>query len=234
MTSTETQIAANLCRVREQITSACARAGRDTSSVELVAVTKYAELDWVRVLVDQGVTDLGESRPQQLVDRETQITRPVQWHLIGHLQRNKARRVLPLTALIHSVDTFRLLSSLERLSGDLALQPRLLLEVNLSGESQKHGFSAEVLLDGWEQVVNHKLVQVVGLMTMAPLVEEVEQTRPVFRQLRELRDSLQQMSPPSLRLPELSMGMSRDFEIAIEEGSTVVRIGSSLFEGLKT
>jgi hypothetical protein len=234
MTSTETQIADNLCRVRERIASACARCRRDASSVRLVAVTKYAELDWVRVLVEEGVTDFGESRPQQLVDRETQISRPVQWHLIGHLQRNKARRVLPLAALIHSVDTFRLLSSLERLSGELALRPRLLLEVNLSGESQKHGFSIEMLLDGWEQVVNCQLVQVVGLMTMAPLVEAVEQTRPVFRRLRELRDRLQEMSPPSLRLPELSMGMSRDFDIAIEEGSTIVRVGSSLFEGLET
>lgn len=232
MTSNAAHIADNVGRVREQIAAACAKARRDPRAVRLVAVTKYARLKWVRTLVELGIRDLGESRPQQLLERAAHIDADVDWHLVGHLQRNKARRVLPLTALIHSVDTFRLLETLERLAGALELRPRVLLEVNVSGEPQKHGFPPDELLDGWEQIVACERVQVDGLMTMAPLLKEMEQVRPVFRRLRELRNRLRGTSPPELHLPELSMGMSGDFPVAVEEGATIVRIGSRLFEGL--
>ncbi|MBT4866110.1 MAG: YggS family pyridoxal phosphate-dependent enzyme, partial [Planctomycetaceae bacterium] len=155
----------------------------------------------------------------------------VDWHLIGHLQRNKARRALPLVSLIHSVDTFRLLSTLDRLAVELDLQPRVLLEVNASGESQKHGFLPDELASGWNQCLKCERVQVVGLMGMAARVGDVEEARPAFRQLRELLDRLRLLSPV-MQLPELSMGMSGDFEIAIEEGATIIRVGSGLYEGL--
>jgi len=231
MTAAKTQIAENLSRVRERIAAACERANREPSSVRLVAVTKYAELEWARDLVEQDVTELGESRPQQLVERASEFGPAVDWHLIGHLQRNKARRVLPLVSLIHSVDTFRLLSTLERLAGKLDLKPHVLLEVNASGESQKHGFLPGELASGWTQCLKCERVQIVGLMGMAPQVADGEEARPAFRALRELRDRLRTLSP-ALELPELSMGMSGDFEIAIEEGATIIRVGSGLYEGL--
>jgi pyridoxal phosphate enzyme (YggS family) len=234
MSSTELQIAANYRDVHQRIEAACARAGRSASSVKLVAVTKYADIEWVRDLLAVGVIDLGESRPQQLVERAPQISEPVRWHLIGHLQRNKARRVLPLATLIHSVDTLQLLAKIDALADESNLQPRLLLEVNLSGEAAKHGFTADDLSAVWETILEYRHVQLEGLMTMAPLTENPEQTRPVFRRLRELRDQIAGREATSVTLPELSMGMSRDFEIAIEEGATLVRIGSSLFQGLST
>ena len=231
MTAVDKQIAENLSRLRERISAACARADRDPSSVQLIAVTKYAELEWVRVLLGQGVTVFGESRPQQLVERASELGPGVDWHLIGHLQRNKARRVLPLVSLIHSVDTFRLLSTLDRLASELDLTPRVLLEVNASGESQKYGFLPDELASGWDQCLKCERIQIVGLMGMAPRVADTEEARPAFRKLCELRDRLRTISP-ALELPELSMGMSGDFEIAIEEGATIIRVGSGLYEGL--
>ncbi len=228
------QIAENYRRLRARMTAACVRVDRAVSDVKLVAVTKYARLEWVRALLTLGVHDLGESRPQQLVERVAAIAEPVRWHMIGPLQRNKARRVLPLVTLIHSVDRLRLLKTLDGLADDLEFRPRVLLEVNIAGEASKHGFSADELLADWQTVLGCRNVQVDGLMTMAPWTDQTEAARPVFRQLRELRDRLADLSPASVTLEELSMGMSRDFEIAIEEGATFVRIGSELFGGLET
>lgn len=218
--------------VIRRIDAASARAGRPSEKVTLVAVTKSAEPDWIRELIGLGAGDLGESRPQQLVERTEQISGPVRWHLVGHLQRNKARRVLPLVSLIHSVDSLRLLSALERLGDEMNLEPRVLLEVNISGEARKHGFTPDELTAHWDEVLACRHVRIEGLMTMAPLSDDPETSRPVFRGLRELRDRLAAASPPSFTLPHLSMGMSDDFEAAIEEGATIVRIGTSLFEGL--
>jgi pyridoxal phosphate enzyme (YggS family) len=225
-------VAANYTRLRDRIDRACARADRSPADVKLVAVVKYAQLEWVRALVALGVNDFGESRPQQLVERAGLLGGDVRWHLIGHLQRNKARRVLPLVSLIHSVDSLRLLGDLERLAGELQLRPRVLLEVNLGCEATKSGFAADELRAGWETVLACRRVEVQGLMTMAPWAEDPQTVRPVFAALRDLRDELAHRSPPEVALPELSMGMSSDFESAIQEGATTIRIGSLLFEDL--
>jgi hypothetical protein len=234
MTSTtvQSQVAENCRRVRARIESACVRSGRSADAVRLVAVTKYADLEWIRALVHLGVVDLGESRPQQLVERVPLLPDHVRWHLIGHLQRNKVRAVLPLTALIHSVDSFRLLARIDSLAEELQLSPRVLLEVSVSGEASKNGFAPDELVAGWEAVRHLQHVRVDGLMTMAPATEDAEQARPFFRALRQLRDQLADISPPEITLTELSMGMSGDFEVAIEEGATILRVGSSLFDGL--
>lgn len=224
----------NLRRVRERMAAACARAGRAASSVRLVAVTKYAELEWVRVLLQLGLRDLGESRPRQLLARAAELNGDVRWHLIGHLQRNKVAPLLPRAALIHSVDSFRLLERIDRLAAEAALQPRVLLEVNVSGEASKNGFVAAELLDHGSQLVSYRHVQIAGLMTMAPLVDDPELARPSFRGLRELRDRLVAQTDGCLSLSELSMGMSGDLEIGIEEGATLVRVGGRLFDGLET
>jgi len=227
MTSIASQIAENLQAVRQRIADACACCDRSVSDVRLVAVTKYAEPAWVRALLDLGMQDLGESRPQQLVQRAEEFSEPIRWHLIGHLQRNKVRPILPLVTMIHAVDSFRLLRRIEMLAEELQLRPRVLLEVNISGEAAKQGFDPEELRTGWAAVDECKQVQVDGLMTMAVRGETPEAARPMFRGLRNLRDRLADDERP---LAELSMGMSGDFETAVEEGATLVRIGSGLFE----
>jgi PLP dependent protein len=221
-------VAENYTRVRDRIATACARSGRDPLSVRLVAVTKYAPIEAVRELVALGHRDLGENRPQQLLERVALLEElPVTWHLIGQLQRNKTRKVLPVASLIHSVDSVRLLEAIDRIAAELGLRPRVLLEVNVSGEARKSGFSPEGLRSAWGEVTRFERVEIAGLMTMAPYADDPETARPVFRALRLLRDDLAAAGP--LALTELSMGMSGDFEVAIEEGATVVRIGSSLF-----
>src|SRR5262249_6505842 len=178
---------------------------------------KYAEIEWARHLVSLGAVELGENRPQQLVRRAAQITAPVHWHLIGPLQRNKVRSTLPLVSLIHSADSVRLLQAVDRVAGELSLRPRVLLEVNLSGEAAKHGFHHEELCATWNEVLTLTNVQVGGLMTMAAYSPDPESARPAFRRLRELRDELQSRSGSTTHLQHLSMGMTGDFEVAIEE-----------------
>jgi|SRR5579863_2964502 len=231
MATVETLVAANYARVREQIVEACRRSGRSCSDVRLVAVTKSAEIEWILALVSAGARDLGESRPQQLVERASVFREPLIWHLIGHLQRNKIRKILPIARWIHSVDTLALLKRIDEIAGELRVRPRLLLEVNVSGEATKHGFRPAELAENWPVVSAVSNVDIVGLMTMAPLADSAEAARPVFAGLRGLRDQLVARMP-SNPLLELSMGMSGDFEVAIEEGATLVRIGTSLFEGL--
>lgn len=230
------RLADNLERVTAEIAAACARAGRSPREVTLVAVTKYAEMSWVRGLVDLGIRNLAESRPQQLIERAEQFPSDIRWHLIGHLQRNKVKQVLPRTTLVHSVDSLRLLERIGEVVGaapaDHPHRPRVLLEVNVSGESAKDGLSITELTSQWDALQAVPNVDLVGLMTMAPLVDDPEAARPVFRELRQLRDRLAVRAAPHVKLTDLSMGMSGDFAVAIEEGATLVRIGSRLFEGL--
>lgn len=245
----------NLQQVNSEIAAACSRAGRSPDEITLVAVTKYAELPWAQRLIELGVRNLGESRPQQLLERSEALSfrgagfQPamnfdstgsgqvenlphVQWHLIGHLQRNKVKRVLPQTVLIHSVDSLRLLERISAIAAELCLRPRVLLEVNVSGEDSKDGLSASELTANWDAFQAVPNVDVAGLMTMAPLADDPAAARPVFRALRLLRDELATRAAPHVKLTELSMGMSGDFAVAIEEGATLVRIGSRLFDGL--
>ena len=231
MDSVTSRIAANYAGVVERIAAACRRAGRAPSEVRLVAVTKSAEVAWIEALLALGARDLAESRPQRLCERAALVDPSVCWHLIGQLQRNKIRKVLPVAAWIHSVDSLPLLRRIDEIAGELGVRPRLLLEVNVSGEAAKSGFHPGELSEAWPVVAEAKHVEVAGLMTMAPLFDAPEAARPVFAGLRLFRDQLQKLNP-SIGLAELSMGMSGDFEVAVEEGATMVRVGSSLFEGL--
>ncbi len=233
MGSVEARIAANYARITGRIEEACRRAGRPAEDVRLVAVTKSAEIGWIEALLALGVRDLGESRPQQLCERALLVDKPVAWHLIGHLQRNKVRKVLAVSAWIHSVDTLPLLQRIDEIAGELGVRPRLLLEVNVSGETAKQGFEPEELAAAWPVLSAVSHVEIAGLMTMAPWTESPEAARPVFAGLRTLRDRLRGIRP-SIALPELSMGMSGDFDVAVEEGATLVRVGTSLFEGLES
>lgn len=231
-TAISSRLAENLERIRARVTAACERAGRSSAEVTVVAVTKYAELEWVRALVELGVTELGESRPQQLIARAAALPPDLHWHMIGHLQRNKVDLLLPAVSRIHSVDSIRLLEAIQREAAKQGLRPKVLLEVNVSGEQSKDGFNPTELISEWDRIISFDRIAIDGLMTMAPLDDDIEKARPVFRTLRELRDRLRAASHTSIPLPHLSMGMSGDFEVGIEEGATLVRIGSGLFEGL--
>jgi uncharacterized pyridoxal phosphate-containing UPF0001 family protein len=256
MSSPAARIAENLAAVRGRIADAAARSGRPADQIMLLAVTKYGSAEVVRWLVEAGCRDLGESRPQALWDKSAALADlPVHWHMVGHLQRNKVRRTLPLVAMIHSIDSRRLLETIEELKGSgvfISALPRhsaqaipdqrlstpliplpVLLEVNVSGEEAKGGFTpaeAERLVGEWP---GYRHVSVCGLMCMAALEGGLDEARRDFAALRALRDRLRGLAPPQIVLDTLSMGMSGDFPVAIEEGATIVRVGSALFEGIE-
>jgi pyridoxal phosphate enzyme (YggS family) len=233
MGSWRDKLSENLTSVRRRIDQAARSAGRAADTVRLVAVTKQVAAAVARGLVELGVSDLGENRPQELWRKHDLVTGPVRWHLVGNLQKNKARRTLPLVHLIQSVDSTSLLKRLDDFAVEMDFRPDVLLEVNVSGESTKHGFRPDDLTRVIADSVELNRVRIRGLMTMAPYSEDRDRARPYFATLRDLRDRLTGQSAPNCRLTELSMGMSGDFEAAIAEGATIVRIGSALFEGIK-
>lgn len=225
----------NLARVRERIEAACRAAGRTVASVGLVGVTKSVSPALARALLDAGCGDLAESRPQALWSKQEALADrgDVRWHLIGHLQRNKVRRTLPLCHLVHSLDSQRLLAALAAEAHGLGLTTDVLIEVNLTGAAARTGIApgaVRPLLDAWPDAG----VRLRGLMGMAAAPEAgatADAARRQFAALRALRDRLRE-ERPDLGLDELSMGMSDDFEDAILEGATLVRIGSALWEGV--
>jgi pyridoxal phosphate enzyme (YggS family) len=237
-------LAERLAEVRLRIAAACARVGRNPEGVTLVAVTKTVSPRVARLIAELGVLDLGESRPQELWRKaDTLKDLPIRWHLVGHLQRNKAERTLRLAHMIHSVDSLRLYESIQaEAARQRRHRPEILLQVNISREGQKHGFDYEELrreeakfettLTDASQELPPLLV--VGLMGMAAYSDDPESARPAFRELHLIRHRLSEewliVGP---QLEHLSMGMSGDFEVAIEEGATIVRIGTTLFEGLE-
>jgi PLP dependent protein len=230
MTESRQRVADNLAAVEERLRAACRRAGRARSEVTLVAVTKTVSAEIAALLPELDVHDLGESRPQELW-RKAAVVPWVHWHLIGHLQRNKIERTLPLVERIHSVDSVRLLEALEAACRQASRSLPALLEVNASRESNKNGFTPEDVPGLAAKLAALQHLRVDGLMTMAAYEEDPERTRPTFAALRKLRDRLaMELGRP---LPQLSMGMSNDFEIAVEEGATLVRLGTVLFEGIE-
>jgi pyridoxal phosphate enzyme (YggS family) len=228
------RIRQNLEATRARIAEAASRSGRVAADVTLVTVTKKSPVALVRPLVEAGALDLGENYPQELWKKAEALAdtgQPVRWHLIGHLQSNKAKRTLPLCTMVHAVDSLKLLQTVDSIASDLPAAPTVCLQVNTSGEQTKHGWSAEQILADAGAIAACKTIRVVGLMTMAAWGTDVETARPSFVRLRQIRDELRQRT--GLSLAELSMGMSGDFESAIEEGATLVRIGSAVFEGVE-
>jgi len=221
-----------LDHVESRIGAACQRAGRPRSAVTLVAVTKSVSATVAALLPDLGILDLGESRPQELWHKAALLPPTVRWHQIGHLQRNKVERTLPLATLIHSVDSERLLMAIEEVAARQQRTVVVLLEVNASHEASKHGFDPADLASLSLRIGELKYVRVVGLMTMAALADNAEQARPTFATVRRLGACLQKESSLPQSALHLSMGMTNDFEVAIEEGATLVRVGTALFEGM--
>jgi pyridoxal phosphate enzyme (YggS family) len=230
--SPRTILADRLAAVEERLRAACRRAGRPRAGVTLVAVTKTVPVAVAALLPELGIPDLGESRPQELARKAAALPH-ARWHLVGHLQRNKVERTLPLVHRIHSVDSLRLLQAVEAAAGAGRGPLPVLLEVNASREPAKHGFAPEEVPGLAPVLAGLKHARVDGLMTMAAYEEDPERCRPTFAALRELRDCLQGMIGSTHPLAHLSMGMSNDFEVAVEEGATLVRLGTVLFEGLE-
>jgi pyridoxal phosphate enzyme (YggS family) len=222
-------VAANWTRVCERAAEAAQRAGRAPSTVRIVAVSKTKPVDLIAAAVAAGVTDVGENYVQEAAAKIPAISAPVIWHFIGHLQRNKAGRAVELFDVIQTVDSTALAEALQRQAERRGRTVRVLLEVNLGGEASKTGVAppaAEALLAA---VGEHRALQVDGLMAIPPPAPSPDAARPYFRALRQLRDRLLPAAPPNAPLRDLSMGMSDDFEAAIEEGATMVRIGRAIF-----
>ncbi|MBX3411201.1 MAG: YggS family pyridoxal phosphate-dependent enzyme [Pirellulales bacterium] len=235
MPYTAAQIAENLAAVRASIADAAARSGRPADAITLVCVTKYAGVETARAVAEAGCFDLGESRPQELWHKHDTLANPaLRWHLIGHLQRNKVARTLPCAYLIHSVDSLRLAAAIEENARNQTSPARVLIEVNISDESAKHGFAPEEVEQGLVEMARLPHLRVLGLMGMASGDGKLATAQRQFASLRELRDRLARNCPPEISLGELSMGMSQDYGVAIEEGATLVRVGSALFEGIET
>lgn len=220
-------LADNLRTVLASIAAAVTRAGREPGVVRLVAVTKTWPAETVREIVEAGQRALGENKVQELLGKVPELPAEVEWHLIGHLQQNKTRKILPHCALIHSIDSADLARQVSRLAGELGLTAKILLQVNVANDDAKFGFPVAEARASFGELIALPHLEIRGLMTVPPYDEDLEKVRPHFKRLCELRDEL--AAAHQCDLPELSMGMSHDFAIAIEEGATLVRIGSSIF-----
>ena len=222
-----TTIASNLAEVRGRIDAACARAGREPGEVALIGVTKRHPAATVEAAVDAGIVDVGENYVQELVEKHEAVAEPVRWHFIGHLQRNKVRQIAPFVHMIHGVDSERLAVEIGRQALALGRTIPVLLQVNTSGEESKHGAAPPDAVALGRAIATIEGIDLVGMMTLAAYLDDPEGTRPMFRMLRDLRDEIS--AATGRPLPHLSMGMTGDFEVAIEEGATFVRIGTALF-----
>ena len=220
-------LAANVKAVQNRIEAACARSERDPATVNLLAVSKGQSPDAVCAVAELGLDLFGENKVQEAKAKIPLCPGRLRWHMIGHLQTNKSRDAVHFFEMIQSVDSFELAEEINRRAGQAAKTMPILLEINIAGEASKFGYPPEALLKELGQINALKRIEIQGLMTIAPWTAEPESVRPIFRRLRELKERVEQfLGAP---LPHLSMGMSGDFEVAIEEGATLVRIGTALF-----
>lgn len=237
-------ISERISRLKDTIERACSRAGRSRSEIKLIVVTKSVDIEAIKEVISLGLTELGENHVQRLKKVSAQIAeslergelkvaaaKKINWHMIGHLQRNKVTAVLPIVSLIHSVDTLRLAEEINNSAARANLCPRVLLQLNTSMESQKYGVPTGAAMHLVEQIETLPNLKLVGLMTMAPLTHNKNTVRACFAQARELFMEMKGEKIVGPEFTELSMGMSSDYEIAIEEGTTILRIGSAIFAG---
>lgn len=221
-------IAENLAKIESGIHSACERSSRSREEVQLVAVSKTKPFDLIAEAHEAGQLHFGENKVQELTEKQPQFDdAAVQWHLIGHLQTNKIRKALPCCDLLHTLDSLKLATAIDRISCELATTTQCLIQVNISADPAKHGFAKNELKIVIEEILSKPNLQVLGLMTIPSYDPDPEATRSHFSNLREFRDHLE--NEYSISLPHLSMGMSHDYHVAIEEGATIVRVGSSIF-----
>jgi pyridoxal phosphate enzyme (YggS family) len=224
----ETQISANINAIKQKIAAAAERAGRDPLSIKLMAVTKTVKPELIGKAIEAGLTMLGENYVQEAKDKIAAISDHAQWHMIGHLQTNKAKYAVKLFDYVHSVDRLELAQELDKRAGQINRKLNVLIEVN-SGEESKSGIEKTQALDLVRQIAHLPNLAVRGLMAMAPYSDNPENSRPYFKALRDLRDDIDRAGIAGISMEELSMGMTDDFEVAIEEGATIIRIGRAIF-----
>lgn len=219
----------NLAQVEENIQRACERAGRDRKEVTLIAVSKTKPVEMLREIYDAGIRVFGENKVQELVDKYEVLPEDIKWQMIGHLQRNKVKYIIDRVDLIHSVDSIRLAETIDKEAEKKGITAKILIEVNVAKEDTKFGLVPEEVDDFIEQLANYKHIQVQGLMTIAPFVSDPEENRPIFARLRELSVDIGKKNVDNINMSVLSMGMTNDYQVAIEEGATMVRVGTGIF-----
>ena len=219
----------NYEEVQKKITEACKRAGRNREEVTLIAVSKTKPVEMLSTIYNQGIRDFGENKVQEMCDKMEQLPSDIRWHMIGHLQKNKVRQVIDKAVLIHSVDTVGLAEQIEKEAVKRDLDVSILLEVNVAGEESKFGFAPEEVEEAAREIAKYPHVHIQGLMTIAPFVENSEENRGVFKKLYELYVDMKRKNIDNVTMNVLSMGMTGDYQTAIEEGATMVRVGTGIF-----
>ena len=223
-------VGANYRKLVERLASAAATAGRDVQKIRLLAASKSQPVDAIRAALEAGVTLIGENYVKEAEEKKNQLSNAkVEWHMIGHLQRNKAKLAVELFEVVESLDNLALAQELNKEAGKRGKVIRAFIEVNLANEQSKTGIAKGDVADLLKRIAGLGHIRAEGLMTVPPFRENPEEVRPYFRELRDLRDSLSSLNLPNVQLQELSMGMSHDFTVAIEEGATIVRVGTALF-----
>lgn len=225
----KTTIIENYQNVENRVAAACARAGRDRAEVTLIAVSKTKPVEDIQALIDYGVTNFGENKVQEMCAKEEVITVPLSWHMIGHLQRNKVKYLMGRTCLIHSVDSLRLAQEIQKEAAKAGIVCPVLMEINIGNEESKGGIGIDEAETLARQIAELPNLNLKGLMCIAPFVDDAEENRECFRRMRAKRDELAALAIPGTDIRELSMGMTGDFEVAIEEGATLVRVGTAIF-----
>lgn len=223
-------ISQNITQIKNQIAKSAEKVGRDLDNIRLIAVSKNFNADKAKEAVAAGLCDLGENRVQELMDKYP-LVEGARWHLIGHLQTNKVKYIIGKVALVHSLDRWSLAEELDRRAREAGLVIPVLVQVNVAGEETKYGLAVPEVRDFVKEAATLSGISIEGLMTIAPLVDNAEEVRPVFRQLKNISNSLKEI--PGVRMEQLSMGMSNDFTVAIEEGATMIRIGTAIFGSRK-
>ena len=221
----------NLNEVRARVTAACLRSGRDPREVTLIAVSKTKPVPMLEEVYAQGVRDFGENRPQEMRDKAAELPADIRWHMIGRLQTNKVKYVVPRAVLIQSVDSLHLAEAIDKEAAKAGVTANILIEVNIAGEASKGGIAPEETEGFARELAALPNLKVNGLMTIAPIVENGEENRAYFRQMRELLVDIRDKNIDNIFMRSLSMGMTGDFETAIEEGATLVRVGTGIFGG---
>ena len=221
----------NLNEVRARVAAACLRSGRDPREVTLIAVSKTKPVPMLEEVYAQGVRDFGENRPQEMRDKAAELPADIRWHMIGRLQTNKVKYVVPRAVLIHSVDSLHLAEAIDKEAAKAGVTANILIEVNIAGEASKGGIAPEETEGFARELAALPNLKVNGLMTIAPIVENGEENRAYFRQMRELLVDIRDKNIDNIFMRSLSMGMTGDFETAIEEGATLVRVGTGIFGG---
>ncbi|MBQ9767257.1 MAG: YggS family pyridoxal phosphate-dependent enzyme [Lachnospiraceae bacterium] len=225
----ENTIRRAIAEVQEKIAAACKRAGRSSEEVTLIAVSKTMPVEAIREAMECGMKHFGENRPQELRDKQAEITEPLSWHMIGALQTNKLKYVVGKTVLIHSVDSEHLAEAVEAESEKRGVVSEILLEINIAGEASKHGIAPEELEQLVRKLAQFRHIKIRGLMTVAPYTEIAEENRPYFQKMKQLMVDINSKNIDNVYMDTLSMGMTGDYEVAVEEGATLVRVGTGIF-----